>query len=162
MAQSTFVVNVPGWTAAFGSPSGTLGKWVRQKGTVTAMATRQEAPRPGKVHSPSWTGLSFATGATLGSIRSRVTVVKKTPEARVIVGTKQALFVIHGTPKTNPGFGYIYPRKPGGWLRFPIGGRIVYARRVHGIHPNNFMDRGLRRGMRGVVRAGRAAGVVLP
>lgn len=51
------------------------------------------------------------------------------------------IFVVNGTRPHK-----IFPRRPGGVLRFELGGRTVYARYVNhpGTRPNNFMVEALR------------------
>lgn len=58
------------------------------------------------------------------------------PVGIVMVDHPAASFVLQGTPRHD-----ILPRKPGGMLRFTVGGRIVFARRVDhpGTKPNNFL-----------------------
>lgn len=52
-----------------------------------------------------------------------------------------ALYVTGGTRPHR-----IQPRRPGGVLRFTVGGKVVYARFVNhpGTKPNDFMQRALR------------------
>jgi hypothetical protein len=52
-----------------------------------------------------------------------------------------AIHVINGT---RPHM--IFPRRPGGVLRFTVGGRVVYARYVN--HPGNKPDRFLQESLR--------------
>lgn len=51
------------------------------------------------------------------------------------------IYVVNGTRPHR-----IYPRRPGGVLRFTVGGRVVYARYVNhpGTKPNNWMREALR------------------
>lgn len=52
-----------------------------------------------------------------------------------------SIFVINGTRPHR-----IEPRRPGGVLRFTVGGRVVYARFVNhpGSKPNDFLGQALR------------------
>lgn len=65
---------------------------------------------------------------------------KANPLGIVMVDHPAASFVLNGTPRHD-----IYPRKPGGRLRFTVGGRIVFARMVDhpGTKPNNFLWRAM-------------------
>lgn len=51
------------------------------------------------------------------------------------------LYVVNGTRPHR-----IFPRRPGGVLRFTVGGRVVYARYANhpGTSPNDFMRKALR------------------
>ena len=149
MAQQVCGVIRPGWEKAFHSMTGTLGTYIRAKTNEVERAVDVEVPRPGGIPH-NMTGINYATGEMASTIKSRVTISDRTPEGRVMVGTKQAKFVIHGT---RPHI--IVPRKPGGRLKCFWGrkGGTVSAR--SGNHPgtaaNNFMLRGLKSGMRSVV-----------
>jgi hypothetical protein len=59
----------------------------------------------------------------------------------VRVSHPAAIFVVNGT---RPHM--IFPRRPGGVLRFTVGGRVVYARYVShpGNRPNDFLRQALR------------------
>jgi hypothetical protein len=146
MAQSVFVVNRPGWAKAFQTQHGTLGSWTKSKTGQVERQIEVEVPRPGGIPH-NRTGINYATGEMASTIRSRMVISSKTPEGRVTVGTKQAKFVIHGTAP-HP----IYPKKPGGYLRFfwHKMGKTVMLRHVNhpGTAANNFMMRGLKRSMR--------------
>lgn len=52
-----------------------------------------------------------------------------------------SIYVLNGTRPHQ-----IFPRRPGGVLRFEVGGRVVHARYVNhpGTKPNNFLAQALR------------------
>ena len=148
MAQTTFVVNRPGWEKCFHSLTGTLGGYVRQKTNEVERAIQVEVPRPGGIPH-NMTGIQYATGEMASTIKSRVTMSDRTPEGRVMVGTKHAKFVIHGT---RPHI--IVPKTPGGRLKFfwVRKGVTVITKKVNhpGTAANDFMWRGMKRGMRSI------------
>jgi hypothetical protein len=59
----------------------------------------------------------------------------------VTVNHPAAIFIVNGT---RPHM--IFPRRPGGVLRFTVGGQVVYARFVNhpGTKPDNFLRDALR------------------
>lgn len=63
-----------------------------------------------------------------GTLRSSIHVIPREMGFRVGSPLPYALFVHEGTRPHK-----IYPRKPGGWLRFPTAGGIRFARSVN--HP---------------------------
>lgn len=60
---------------------------------------------------------------------------------KVISTNPHTIFVHNGTPR-HP----IRPRRPGGWLRFQVDGRTVYAREVNhpGYRGDPFLTKALR------------------
>lgn len=86
----------------------------------------------------------FAAAAAPGhmgqTVRPIIKGSKANPVGIVMVDHPAASFVLNGTPRHD-----IYPRKPGGRLRFTVGGRIVFARVVDhpGTKPNNFLWRAM-------------------
>lgn len=83
-----------------------------------------------------------APGSMGGTIRSQI---QRGPggEFRGVINVRHpaALYVIGGTQPHM-----IRPRRPGGVLRFTVGGRVVYARyAMHpGTRPNDFLRQALR------------------
>lgn len=84
----------------------------------------------------------IAPGSMKNQIRA-ITGSGANPIGIVVCDHHAAMFVIHGTPP-HP----IYPRSPGGVLRFKPkgGGNYVFAKVVHhpGTKPNNFLLKALR------------------
>jgi hypothetical protein len=72
-----------------------------------------------------------------------VTINARRPTRRVINISKHFGYQELGTPKEAPGIGRIYPRRPGGVLRFrPKGSTLfIYARSVRGVRPGHFLKR---------------------
>ena len=128
----TFVVNVPGWNAAFKSWNGApMGRYMRGKNEKIRALAVVLAPGPG---SPprNTTGIAYGTGATKASIRAtEAHALGGDLEGHVVAGTKQALWVHQGTR----GPYVIRPRHSGKTLRFfnAKTGHYVHAKRV--IHP---------------------------
>jgi hypothetical protein len=78
-----------------------------------------------------------------GSMKSKIRPIitgGANPLGIVMVEHPAASFVLRGTKPHK-----IYPRKPGGVLRFTVGGQLVYARYVNhpGTKPNNFLLKAL-------------------
>lgn len=65
---------------------------------------------------------------------------KANPVGIVMVDHPAATYVMNGTSPHD-----IYPRRPGGVLRFTMGSRVVFARHVHhpGTQPNPFLWKAL-------------------
>ena len=80
-----------------------------------------------------------------GKLRDTITIARPDPLTAVIGPTQPyGSFQEFGTATRGEFGGSVYeikPRKPGGWLRFTVGGRVVYARVVHhpGIPPHSYM-----------------------
>lgn len=72
-----------------------------------------------------------------------VTKDPRRPTRRVSNKAKHFPYQELGTPKEAPGVGRIYPKRPGGFLRFrPKGSSVfVYARSVRGVVPGHFLRR---------------------
>jgi hypothetical protein len=147
VADAVFVPDVGGWSHAFKSRGGLVGQYIAQVTDDVAYAVQIAAPGPGKMPF-NRTGRWYGTGATQKSINSSVSADGiGEVEGTVSAGTKQVVFIIHGTRPH-----VIRPKKPGGMLKFYWWrkGRVVHFRRVH--HPgtveNNFMLRGLKIGFR--------------
>lgn len=83
-----------------------------------------------------------APGSMGTTIRSQI---RRGPggEFRGVISVRHpaSIFVVNGT---RPHL--IYPRRPGGVLRFTVGGQVVYARFVShpGNKPNDFLRQALR------------------
>lgn len=85
-----------------------------------------------------------APGGMAQGIRSRIDYRSSGPVG-VITSTHPAtIYVVNGT---RPHI--IRPRRPGGVLRFTVGGRVVYARYVNhpGTRPNDFLTDALRQAL---------------
>lgn len=150
MAEVTFVVHPIAWQQAFQSWTGSpVGTWLWKKTEEVEVATRLEAPGPGKPPR-NRTGINYATGQLESAITStrRRADTGRDLESHVIALPEHAKFVEFGTAPHQ-----IWPRKPGGVLRFRRGASIVYASHVNhpGTMANDFMMRGLRRGMPGIL-----------
>lgn len=145
-ADVVFVVNPPGWNHAFKSNTGMLGTFIRQKTNDVEAAIRSAAPGPGTAPR-NRTGINYGTGVLKAGIVSRMTVLDGDPEGRVIALPEHAKYLIHGTR----GPYVIRPKNPGGRLRFfwhRMGTFVSFRQVTHpGIMANDFMMRGLRRGM---------------
>lgn len=79
----------------------------------------------------------------------RITSVTKRPSRptyRITNVAPHFPFQELGTPKEAPGIGFIYPKKPGGFLVFkPKGGTtLVFARKVRGVRAGNFLSNAAR------------------
>jgi hypothetical protein len=59
-----------------------------------------------------------------------------------VISTNVHSLLVHNGSRRHP----IRPRRAGGWLRFEIGGRVVYAREVNhpGYEGDDFLTRALR------------------
>jgi hypothetical protein len=70
-----------------------------------------------------------------------VTTARSRPKYRVYNVSPHFPFQELGTPRGQEGWGFIYPKKPGGRLRFmPKGGtKFVFATKVRGVKPGNFL-----------------------
>lgn len=87
---------------------------------------------------------TLAPGSMGRGIRTRIDY-RTDGAVGVITSTHPAtIYVVNGT---RPHI--IRPRRPGGVLRFTIGGRVVYARFVNhpGTRPNGFMIEALRQAL---------------
>jgi hypothetical protein len=87
----------------------------------------------------------FAAQAAPGHMKQAIRPIikgsKANPVGIVMVDHPAASYVLNGT-RPHP----IYPRRPGGVLRFTLGGgRVVFARHVEhpGTRPNNFLWRAM-------------------
>lgn len=84
----------------------------------------------------------LAPGSMKDGIRSQIQRGPGGEFRGVIKSTHPAsLYVVNGTRPHK-----IFPKRPGGVLRFEVGGRVVYARYVShpGTRPNNFLLEALR------------------
>lgn len=83
----------------------------------------------------------LAPGTMGAGIRTSIRYEADGPHGTITSTHPATIYVVNGT---RPHI--IRPRRPGGVLRFTIGGRVVYARLVHhpGTKPNDFMVRALR------------------
>lgn len=78
---------------------------------------------------------SIPDGIEVGPIRDK--------SIKVLSTNKHTILVHNGSRRHK-----IRPRRTGGWLRFEVGGRMVYAREVNhpGYRGDPFMSRALRAG----------------
>ena len=146
MADTVFVVNVKGWQKAFKSEKGTLGAWMTDLSKDVRGTVRFEAPGPGKFPR-NRTGINYGKGKLMNQIDSKVYAGGIDEiEAHVYVKPPYARYVLHGTRPH-----VIKPRKPGGVLKFfwwKKGKQMVVKKVNHpGTEANDFMGRGLKRGM---------------
>lgn len=87
---------------------------------------------------------AIAATTAPGSMKQKIRPIfhgsKANPVGIVMVDHPAALFVLQGT-KPHP----IFPRKPGGMLRFTVGSRVVFARAVNhpGTEANPFLWKAL-------------------
>ena len=83
----------------------------------------------------------LAPGTMGAGIRSSYRITFNGPVGTVTSTHPASLFVLNGTRPHR-----INPRRPGGVLRFTVGGRVVYARLVHhpGTAKNDFLTEALR------------------
>ena len=132
MAEVVFVVNVPGWNAAFKSWNGSpMGTYMKRKNLLIKAHATALAPGP---HKPpkNTSGIPFGKGALQAGI---ITTEHHAPsgdlEGHVVAVPKQGLFVHEGTR----GPYVIKPRIPGRRLKFfwHKVGHVVYPKRV--LHP---------------------------
>lgn len=144
MADVVFVPDVAGFAHAFKAKGGMVGQWM-DKVTGDVRATiRFEAPGPGKPPH-NRTRINYGKGRLMGSVDYSIHGGDEV-EGHVYVKPAYARYVIHGT---RPHL--IKPRKPGGYLRFFWFRKATWMVVRHVKHPgtaaNDFMMRGLRRGM---------------
>lgn len=106
--------------SAVGGPGERL--LIRKAERVAALARVYAAPHG-----------SIASGIEVGPVIGK--------SVKVISTNPHTVFVHNGTPR-HP----IRPRRPGGYLRFMVGGRVVYARAVNhpGYRGDPFLTRALR------------------
>lgn len=86
--------------------------------------------------------LARAYAAGHGSIPDGIVVGPVEGKSVKVISTNpHTIFVHNGTPR-HP----IRPRRPGGWLRFQVDGRTVYAREVNhpGYRGDPFLTKALR------------------
>jgi len=148
MADVVFVVDTTGWAKAFKRKDGMVGNWMADLAGDVKTVTKLEAPGPGKFPR-NRTGINYGTGHMASTIDSAVYGAGfDEVEAHVFVKPPYARYVIHGTDPH-----VIKPKKPGGMLRFYWVRKakwMVLPRVNHpGTAANHFMDRGLKRGLRG-------------
>ena len=105
---------------------------------VSAATTREaQAVARERVNSRSGAYLrGFSSTTKIGPNGPRTTIRNSAPHALILEKGSRAHEIV--------------PRRPGGLLRFEIGGRTVYARRVQhpGTKPQRIMDTALRRTIR--------------
>jgi hypothetical protein len=88
------------------------------------------------------TAVRLAPGSMKFGIRSQIQRGPGGDFRGVVKSTHPAsIYVLNGTRPHR-----IFPRRPGGVLRFDVGGRVVYARYVNhpGTRANNFLLEALR------------------
>ncbi len=83
----------------------------------------------------------LAPGSMGQDIRSSIRYTADGPVGTITSTHPATIYVVNGT---RPHI--IRPRRPGGVLRFTVGGRVVYARYVShpGTRPNDFLTDALR------------------
>lgn len=97
----------------------------RGSGVIVARVTRKTA--------------TIAAGLAPGGMKDKIRPIitgGANPLGIVMVDHPAASFVLQGTKPHD-----IRPRKPGGYLRFEIGGDVIYTKLVHhpGTKANNFL-----------------------
>ena len=142
-----FVPDVAGWRHAFKYKGGLVGQWMGDLAGDVRATTRFEAPGPGKFPR-NRTGINYGKGHLMNSIEFSVHGAGiDEVEGHVYVKPDYARYVIHGTKPH-----LIKPRKPGGYLRFYWFKHNKWMVVRHVNHPgtaaNDFMARGLKRGLR--------------
>jgi len=147
-----FVVDVAGWQKAFKSARGPVGAYIKDRTGDVRVAVALEAPGPGKFPR-NRTGINYGTGKLMNTISTSFYANGiDDVEGHVIAKPAYAKFLIHGT-LPHP----IFPKTPGGMLRFYWVKHAKWMVLPHVNHPgtaaNDFMTRGLKRGLR-------AAGVI--
>lgn len=77
-----------------------------------------------------------------GSIPDGIVVGPVVDKSVKVLSTNVHTLLVHNGSRRHP----IRPRRAGGWLRFEVGGRVVYARQVNhpGYRGDPFMTRALR------------------
>lgn len=141
-----FVPDVEGFSRAFKSKDGMLGRWMDNLAGDVRAAVAFEAPGPGKPPH-NRTGFNYGKGRLMGTVGYSVsgTGVDEV-EGHVYVKPPYARFVIHGTKPH-----VIKPRKTGGMLKFYWFKKARWMVLPQVKHPgqaaNDFMIRGLRRGL---------------
>lgn len=77
-----------------------------------------------------------------GSIPEGIQVGPVTGKSVKVLSTNIHTILVHNGSRRHP----IRPRRAGGWLRFEVGGRVVYARAVNhpGYKGDPFLTRALR------------------
>jgi hypothetical protein len=86
----------------------------------------------------------YLTGAMMaGYVITDVTKNPKKPTYRITNRVSYYAYQELGTPRSAPGVGFIYPKKPGGRLVFTPKGAThpVFATRVRGVRPGEFLKR---------------------
>ena len=142
-----FVVDVRGWQKAFKSEKGTVGTWMHDLTGDCRATISFEAPGPGKFPR-NRTGFNYGKGRLMNTVDDEVYAGGiDEVEGHVIVKPPYARFVIHGTKPH-----VIKARKPGGYLRFYWFRKAKWMVLPKVNHPgtaaNDFMIRGLKRGLR--------------
>jgi hypothetical protein len=113
-------------------PGGIVHEKVREVTERVADRCRVLAPRGGSGH------LS-------GSIKTAYTSTATTCTGIVYSELAYSVYVQRGTGLYGPVGQMIRPRRASVMV-FPVGGKMVFARQVRGVHPRPFMTEGLRAG----------------
>lgn len=125
-----FVVNQAAVDKLLTAPNGPVMQHVVGLGKKVAQAAKADAPRrSGKL-------AADITSALVGSGRHAVVRVGNTTKL------KYPPYIIHGTGHSTGGF--IFPKRAK-VLRFKIDGRTVFAPKVKGIPPTDYLSPALRR-----------------
>jgi hypothetical protein len=87
-------------------------------------------------------GLARQYAAGHGSIPDMIVVGPVVDKSVKVISTNEHTVLVHNGSRRHP----IRPRRTGGWLRFTVNGRVVYARQVNhpGYRGDPFMTRALR------------------
>jgi hypothetical protein len=141
-----FVPDIAGWEHAFKLRGGVLADYIDELTGDVADLCKFEAPGPGKIPH-NRTGINYGKGVLMTTIGHRLDADGVGEiEGLVWAVPKYAKYVINGT---RPHM--IFPKKPGGRLRFFWWkkARMVAFRHVRhpGTAANDFLLRGLKRGL---------------
>jgi hypothetical protein len=148
MAQVTFLINAPGWIAAFKSWEGPVGVEIAKRTNLVKAKALIEVPHPGGIPR-NRTGKNYSTGALLAGIDASFgkwhapssSGPGQDLEGRVNSKGKHTAFVIGGTAPH-----VIVPRSLGGMLVFTgKTGTTVFTKKVNhpGTAPNDYLSRAL-------------------
>lgn len=110
------------------------------RASLTEPLTRDMARRARNVANRAKVLSPVKTGRLRGQIAPTVEVASGLPVGIVTASAPHSLFVHEGTGIYGPTGRPITSRRPGGLLRFPVGGgTIVYAHSVKGTRPRPFL-----------------------
>ena len=137
-----FVVDLAGWTKAFHTWSGVLGRWMTIQTTSMTARAKATAPQPG-VPPRNRTRINYATGELAASIVPDFGTWGPNAdlEGRTVAVPRHAIFVSKGTvphiirPKTAELLVFYWPK----------AGRVVHTKEVHhpGTEANPYLEEAL-------------------